>query len=255
MLYFSGIKINLGLNVISKRADGYHNLESVFYPLPKHDIIEITENTEKDFELVLSGIPIPGMIEDNLIYKCWLKIKEHLKGKHIKVHLHKCNPLGAGLGAGSANAVTFLTSANQQFNLNLSYHELFNIALSLGSDCPYFLKNTPQFCEGRGEIMSDAKIDLSNYEIKIEKPDIHVSTKDAFAGIEPQQPKPSIKEIIQLPIEQWKGLLVNDFEKTVFKKFPEIEAVKNSMYEQGAIYASMSGSGSEVYGIFEKNKI
>lgn len=253
MIGFSGAKINIGLNVTAKRTDGYHNLESIFFPIGIYDIIEVNElNSGKEkFSLSCSGLSVPGLAEDNLIYKAWEKLQTIRTLPMVKVHLHKVNPMGAGLGAGSANAVVFLQLMDKTFSLNLSPTELFNATLSLGSDCPFFLKNTPQFCTGRGEIMNDVMLNLKGLFLCIAKPAIHVSTREAFAGIRPKPAQHSLVELISRPIEEWANNIVNDFEASLFPSYPQIERIKKDLYSNGALYASMSGSGSAVYGIFK----
>lgn len=249
MIYFSNVKINIGLNVKFKRSDGFHELDSIFYPVPWCDLLEVIPSDQPGFEWSCSGLEIPGELEDNLIYKAYQLILENHAIGGVQVHLKKQIPMGAGLGGGSSNAAFMLMALNDLFDLNLTETELIGYAAKLGSDVPFFIKNKACRCEGRGEIMQEIDLDLSDYFIAIINPRIHVSTKDAFGGIQPCD-RPIDLSIIQ-DIELWKESLSNDFEKTIFKIHPAIESLKNRMYEEGAIYASMTGSGSSVYGVFK----
>ena len=261
MIVFPNCKINLGLRILSKRTDGYHDLETVFYPLSFYDALEVIPDEVKDLNAsrVLfsnSGLSINGNTNDNLCIKAYNLLKKdfpQLAG--IQMHLHKAIPSGAGLGGGSADAAFTLKLLNEKFNLALSTDQLINYALQLGSDCPFFIINKPCFATGRGEILEPITIDLSSYKFVIVNPRIHINTASAFSGISPSLPLKPVKEIIQQPLETWKNELINDFEKTVFSKQPEIGNIKNKLYDSGAFYASMSGSGSTVYGIFEKDYV
>ena len=265
MIVFPNCKINLGLRILRKRADGYHDLETVFYPLPLYDVLEViqdagygmrdADNNQKEAFLQFSnsGFSLNGNPDDNLCIKAYYLLKKdfpQLAG--IQMHLHKAIPAGAGLGGGSADAAFTLRLLNEKFNLDLSTDQLINYALQLGSDCPFFIINKPCFATGRGEILEPTTIDLSSYKFIIVNPGIHISTANAFSGITPTLPAKSVKEIIQQPIGTWKNEFVNDFEKTVFNQHPEIGTIKKDLYDGGALYASMSGSGSTVYAIFEK---
>jgi 4-diphosphocytidyl-2-C-methyl-D-erythritol kinase len=251
MVRFPNCKINLGLNITSKRPDGYHNLETVFYPILLRDALEIIQSTEFHFDV--TGFKVEGNIDDNLCFKAYQLLKQdfpHLPS--LKVHLHKAIPMGAGLGGGSSNGAFMLSMINDEFRLGLSENSLINYALRLGSDCPFFIINKPCFATGRGEILEAVNLNLSSYKIVIVNPGIHVSTKDAFSKLSPQAPATSIKEIIQQPIETWKDALKNDFEATIFELYPPIKEIKDEMYAKGALYSSMTGTGSTVYGIFPK---
>ena len=256
MIAFPNCKINLGLRIASKRSDGYHDLETIFYPLPFCDILEIIHSTEDTAQPLFStsGMRVEGNKENNLCIKAYELLKKNYPSlPAVTIHLHKAIPPGAGLGGGSADASFTLKLLNEKFELNLSSDQLINYSLILGSDCPFFIINKPCFATGRGEILEEIKLDLSAYKFIIVNSGIHISTAEAFAGITPALPAKSLKEIIQQPIETWKAELVNDFEKNIFSQYPEIEEIKNKLYDNGAIYASMSGSGSTVYGIFKKN--
>lgn len=255
MVSFPNAKINLGLNIIRKRADGFHDLETVFYPVALRDALEILPGTkEANTNFFSSGLPIAGVPGDNLCLKAYHLLKKDFPDlPAIDLHLHKAIPMGAGLGGGSADAAFALCMLNQLFSLDLSQAALKTYALALGSDCPFFIENTPCFATGRGENLTPLEIDLTAYRIVLVNPGIHVSTASAFAGIQPVEPTQSIKEIIQQPVNEWKDLLVNDFENTVFSQFPAIGGIKENMYREGALYASMTGSGSTVYGLFDKH--
>jgi len=250
MLVFPNTKINIGLNITERRSDGFHNLETIFYPLELSDILEFI-GTENKTEYSGTGINIDVSENNNLVMKAYKLLQEDYELPNLKIHLHKNVPLGAGLGGGSANASFMLSALNNYFNLNISKKKLIDYAQKLGSDCPFFIKNIPLFAEGTGNIFSKVELDLSQYYILLVKPNIHVSTKDAFNNIIPSKPKKSLIELIKYPIIDWKGLIINDFEKSVFKLYPEIKEIKDILYNIGAIYAQMSGSGASVYGIFE----
>ncbi len=251
---FPNGKINLGLHVTRKRADGYHDLETVFYPTLVKDVLEIIQADVVEF--TMSGLPVAGNVNDNLCLKAYHLIKiDFPELPPVKIHLHKVIPMGAGLGGGSADGAFKLLLLNQKFKLNLSKEQLINYALQLGSDCPFFIVNKPCYAIGRGEILEHLDVDLSTYKLVLVHPGIHVSTALAFSGLQPAPPFISIKNILAQPITTWKQLLKNDFERPVFAMFPEIQKVKESLYEAGALYASMSGSGSCVYGIFEDKEI
>lgn len=250
MIVFPNCKINIGLNIIRKREDGYHDLETVFFPIPFNDVLEII--TSDKTELIVTGRTVNP--DSNLCSKAYNLLKQDFPElPPVKIHLHKIIPLGAGLGGGSSDAAFTLQLLNEKFKLNIKNQQLINYALLLGSDCPFFIINKPCLAISRGEILEPIKINLSKYKILIIYPGIHIDTKWAFSRIVPQQSKLSVKEIITHPIETWKDNLKNDFETPVFAKYPEIMKIKNDLYKQGAAYASLSGSGSTVYGIFMKN--
>ena len=249
MIVYPNAKINLGLNILRKREDGYHDISSVFYPVKECvDILEIIKSER--FEFTRSGIEISD--GENLCEKAWKLLDTDFGIGNVKVHLHKQIAIGAGLGGGSADASFTLKSLNKLFDLNLNNKELEKYALRLGADCPFFIDNTPKLVEGIGEKMTYIDLDLSDYEIRLVNPDIHISTKEAFSWIVPETPEQSVEQIIQLPIKEWKNKLKNNFEKSVFIKYPELIDLKDKLYKEGSIYASMSGSGSIVFGVFEK---
>jgi 4-diphosphocytidyl-2-C-methyl-D-erythritol kinase len=255
VLSFPNCKINLGLNIISKRADGFHDLETVFYPIAIKDILEIVQQQHEvtGVEFTSTGLAIEGDVSNNLCVKAYHILKKDFPDLlPVKMHLHKAIPMGAGLGGGSADGAFTLKLLNEKFKLDLSEEQLISYSLQLGSDCPFFILNQPCFAEGRGEKLLPAALDLSAYRFLIISPGIHINTYWAFSQVSPKQPKKSIKEIISQPIHTWKTDLMNDFEEAVFGTHPEIKAIKETLYTQGAIYASMTGSGSTMFGIFEK---
>lgn len=249
MIAFPNCKINLGLNIISKREDGFHNLETVFLPIPFRDVLEILPSDANEF--IITGSQLDST--DNLCIKAYNLLKQDFTDlPAIKMHLHKVIPMGAGLGGGSSDAAFTLQLLNEKFQLKLPVEQLLDYALRLGSDGPFFIINKPCFATGRGEILQPVKINLANYKLLIVNPGIHIDTKWAFSMITPKPAAVSIRTIIEQPIETWKEYLQNDFEIPVFEKYPEIKKIKNDLYRAGAVYASMSGSGSTVYGIFIK---
>lgn len=257
MLTFPNAKINLGLRIIEKRPDGYHNLETIFYPVPVEDALEITElkNSTEPYLFQQVGLPVPGDLNDNLVVKAYQLMKERYSLPPIDIHLIKHTPLGAGLGGGSSDAAFMLKLLNQQFALGASDEELEGYAAQLGADCAFFIKNKPVYAEGIGNLFSPIDFSLAGYQIILIKPDVFVSTRDAFAQITPKQPELSLKEIIRRPLSDWKELMVNDFEASIFPKFPIIQSIKEQLYAHGAFYAAMSGSGSSVFGLFAPDSI
>lgn len=250
MINFPNAKINLGLNIVSKREDGYHNLETVFYPIMIQDALEIIEAEEDVFVEV--GIQTGTDPDSNLVMKALKLMRTHYEIPKLEIQLLKKIPFGAGIGGGSADAAFMLKLLNQKFELGASDTELASYALQLGADCPFFIYNRPLFASGIGELFENVELSLDTYHLVLVKPDIHISTKDAFARIIPKQPEISLKEIIKLPMSEWKSLMINDFENSLILKYPQIDAIKQRLYSLGAIYTSMSGSGASVYGIFDK---
>lgn len=249
MITYPNPKLNLGLNVIRKREDGYHDLESLFVPyMGMKDILEIVP--AKELGMHLYGIALDGDPLDNLCIKAWKLLNEAYGIPPVEIHLCKNIPAGAGLGGGSADCAFTLRMLSDMFGLGLSDETLAGFAARLGSDCPFFVYNRPMIASGRGEILEPYDIDLSGYRIEVVKPDVHVSTKEAYAGIKPHKPEVGLREALAAPVKKWKDILKNDFEVSVFTAHPEIAAAKAAMYERGAVYASMSGSGSAVFGIF-----
>ena len=255
MIVFPNCKINLGLRVIRKRNDGFHDLESVFYPLLFNDALEVIKATDASgfaLNFTCSGLIIDGKTEHNLCIKAFELLKKdfsHLTA--LQLHLHKAIPVGSGLGGGSSDGAFTLKLLNQKFNLGLSTEKLLAYALQLGSDCPFFIINKPTFATGRGEILETVPLDLSAYKIVIIYPGIHIGTEWAFSQLKVADTY-KVSDTLK-PIDTWKEELKNDFEEPVFNQYPEIKKIKVDLYNSGAIYASLSGSGSTVYGIFKKD--
>jgi len=255
MVSFPNCKINLGLHVVNKRPDGFHNIETVFYPLAWRDLLEVIEDTkgQQDFSMEGSGLPVAGNTEQNLVYKAWQLMKARKPLPALKVYLHKVIPMGAGLGGGSSDAAFFINLVNTQFELGFTESERTEMASALGSDCAFFIRNSPVLAKGRGDEFSPVNVNLSAYYILAVFPGIHSDTRMAYQGLTPKQPGQSLQHILEtMPPTEWKNVLVNDFEPSIFEKFPAIAALKSDFYKAGALYASMSGSGSAVYGIFNK---
>jgi 4-diphosphocytidyl-2-C-methyl-D-erythritol kinase len=250
MVCFPPCKINLGLQIINKRTDGYHDLETCFYPVPWTDILEVIKSDA--FNFTSSGNLIPGKREENLCIKAYELLNRDFGLPPVKIHLHKIIPTGAGLGGGSSDAAYTLRLLNSLFELRLPQQILMAYASELGSDCSFFIQDNPMLGTGRGEILEEMGSLLGGKFLVMIKPDIHVSTAEAYAGIRPQKPVHPVDFVLRQPIGKWKFLLKNDFEETVFEKFPAIKEVKDKLYASGALYASMSGTGSTVFGIFEK---
>ncbi len=256
MIVFPNCKINLGLSVLQKRSDGFHALETVFYPIAITDALEIIEapSSTNEIEFTASGLPVDGNSSDNSCLKAYQLLKKDYPDlPPIEMHLHKAIPMGAGLGGGSADAAFTLMALNKKFQLSITEEQLSAYALALGSDCPFFIKNGPCYATGRGEVLKETSINLSGYQLVIVHPGIHINTGWAFSQLKLSSFKPAIKEIIKQPVESWKDTLENDFEAAVFLHHPEVKQCKEALYGQGAIYACMTGSGSTVYGIFPKN--
>ena len=256
MIVYPNAKINIGLNIVEKRPDGYHNLETVFYPINLLDALEInlSSNHDVDCAIKVSGEVIDGRHDDNLVVKAYKKLKGLFPDKimPVEAHLHKHIPTGAGLGGGSADAAFTVKLLNEKFQLGLNVSQMQNIVAEIGADCPFFIDNKPVFAQGIGDQFSNINISLKGKFIVLVKPDIGVSTKDAYAEVKPHQPQASLPQLLKNPIEEWKDTVVNDFEYSVFKKYPEIAAIKDRLYDLGAVFAAMSGSGAAVYGIFNQ---
>ena len=254
MITFPNCKINLGLNIVERRSDGYHNLETVFYPINGlNDALEVTVSdapTPDGYTLHQHGTAIDCDAEKNLVVKAYRLMQQECTLPPIDINLIKHIPSGAGLGGGSADAAFMLKLLNEMFELNLTTEQLEQLATKLGADCPFFIQNHPTFATGIGEIFTPITLSLKDYQIVIIKPPVFVSTKEAFAHIQPKRPAERIVDILQAPIQEWRHRLMNDFEDSIFPQHPEIEAIKRQLYEKGAEYASMSGSGSSVFGIF-----
>ncbi|MDR1645793.1 MAG: 4-(cytidine 5'-diphospho)-2-C-methyl-D-erythritol kinase [Tannerellaceae bacterium] len=252
MICFPNAKINLGLNVTGKRPDGYHDIETVFYPIPLRDALEVVE--AEAFSFSQTGIPVDAPVEDNLVVKA-LRLLSGYGLPALEVHLYKGIPSGAGLGGGSADAAFMLKLLNDFGQLGLCDGELEAMAAKLGADCPFFIRNRPVFASGTGNIFEPVSLSLKGYRLCLVTPGIVIPTAGAYAEVRPQVPAVSLKEMIRLPVGQWKGRVSNDFESSVFARYPALAAIKENFYEVGAVYASMSGSGSSVYGLFEEGTV
>ena len=254
MKVYPNAKLNIGLNIVERRPDGYHNIETIFYPIGLHDTIEmeITEGCDVPCMLQIDGNSIEGEVEDNLVVKAYRIIAKDFTLPHVSIRLDKRVPTGAGLGGGSADAAYTLRLLNDCCHLGLTTDQLEDYAVRLGADCPFFIRNIPVFATGIGNVFSPVSLSLRGKYLVLVKPDVFVSTRDAYAAVKPQRPSTSLPQLTAMPIDQWRGRVVNDFEASVFPKFPEIKAIKDRLYDLGAVYASMSGSGSSVFGIFNE---
>lgn len=252
MITFPNAKINLGLNITEKRPDGYHNLETIFYPIPLEDALEACPRKEGlgSYSLSQSGLSIEGDAENNLVVKAYKLLDETYHLPPVDIYLHKHIPSGAGLGGGSADAAFMLKLLNRMYRLNLTDDQLEAYAARLGADCAFFVRNQPTYAEGIGNIFSPVELSLAGWQLLLVKPNIFVSTRDAFARIRPRHPERNLRDLISQPVESWKDYMINDFEESVFPQFPAIGDIKTELYRLGAVYASMSGSGSSVYGLF-----
>jgi len=258
MIVFPQAKINLGLNVVERRPDGYHNLETVFYPVPLYDALEVQEMdkdfpSEVDCDLKVTGINVEGDEQRNLVVRAYQLLKQEFPQlPRMHVHLHKAIPTQAGMGGGSSDCATMLCALNTWHHLGLTDEQLIERAASLGADCAFFVINRPAYAEGIGERLQPIELNLKGWWLAMVRPDIPVSTKEAFALITPHKPEVNCRDIVGKPVEVWGELLVNDFEQSVFAQYPEIGTVKDRLYKLGAAYSAMSGSGSAVFGLFRK---
>ena len=304
MVVFPNCKINIGLHIVRKRTDGYHDLETIFYPLPLRDALEVvkretvpiaigmkretedvkretadgnresanvkrqtadTDTSEQAGEaekksepvaLHMSGLPVQGKSEDNLCIKAFHLLQQHHPQlADIDMYLHKAIPMGAGLGGGSADGAFTLQLLNEKFQLNISREKLLDYSLQLGSDCPFFIINKPCYATGRGELLRSVQLDLSPYSFLVVHPGVHINTGWAFSQLTPAPSSQSLIDIIQQPVTNWRSVLKNDFEDPVCKQHPDLQAIREKLYEAGALYASMTGSGSCFYGIFPKEQL
>lgn len=246
MLLYPNAKINLGLNVVRKRSDGYHDIETLFYPVPDcRDILEIVPADA--FQMTVYNVPIEG---ENLCEKAWKLLHDRFGIPPVAIGLYKQIPMGAGLGGGSADAAFTLKGLNELFGLGLPPEELAGLAAQLGSDCAFFIFNRPMIARGRGEILTPFDLSLEGHALRLFPQPVFVSTREAYAGITPREPARRIESVVRRPVAEWRGLLVNDFEETVFARHPELAAAKQALYDGGALYAAMSGSGSALFAIY-----
>lgn len=252
MIAFPNAKINLGLNIIEKRLDGFHNLETVFYPINLCDALEIIPTPDSVTVFKSTGLRIPGDSKNNLCIQAYELLKQKFELPNIKIQLHKAIPMGAGLGGGSSDAAQTLMLLNNLFQLKLSQNKLLNYAKKLGADCAFFILNRPVFASERGDVFNEIKLNLKGFQVIIVKPEIHVNTAEAFSELNFKPIPNKLFNAIEGSISDWKELIKNKFEENIFKVYPEIGNLKNALYKNGAVYASMSGSGSAVYGLFKK---
>ena len=285
MIAFPNAKINIGLNVVAKREDGYHDIETVFYPVLLQDALEIKlmrpldpAQLRKRIEagllvqpddafmpyrllprkkedipccsLEMTGNEFPFVAADNLVVKAYLMLQQDFDLPSIDIKLHKHIPSGAGLGGGSSDCAFMITLLNRRFNLRMRESMMERYAARLGSDCAFFVSNTPSLATGRGEILNPIGLSLKGYTILLVKPDVSVSTAEAYAGVTPKQPAVALSEAVMRPVSEWKDCVFNDFEPSVFKKYPLLAEIKQRLYDLGADYAAMTGSGSTIYGLF-----
>jgi 4-diphosphocytidyl-2-C-methyl-D-erythritol kinase len=248
-------KINIGLHVIEKRPDKFHEIETVFYPLPLCDMLEVVQAGDGIMEFSSSGLSIPGNPQENICLKAYRLFESEFSIPAVKMHLHKIIPTGAGLGGGSSDGTHTLLLLNQLFGLGLDTNRLTGYASLLGSDCAFFVSSSPSYAHGRGELTEPYPLDLSDYSIVLMVPPVHVSTALAYQGVKPARPAWSLRNLKDLGVTEWRGLVVNDFESHVFRTFPEIAGLRDYLYSQGALYASMSGSGSSLFGLFPKGQV
>lgn len=252
MIAFPPCKINLGLNVVARRADGYHDLETSFFPLNWCDALEVIRHPENEaFRLVCTGDPIPEG-GDNLIKKAWKALSAIRQLPPVLVHLLKKIPMGAGLGGGSSDAAHFLRLMNGQFELQLNDSEIRNLATGLGSDCAFFLHDKPMLGKGKGDELTPLEVSLEAFYIMVVYTGIHSSTAEAYSNVRTARHKIPVSEVLEMDPVHWRTMLVNDFETGIFKRYPQLAVVKERLYEHGAVYASMSGSGSAVFGLFNE---
>jgi 4-diphosphocytidyl-2-C-methyl-D-erythritol kinase len=252
MVCFPNAKINLGLNIIEKRPDGFHNIETIFYPIALTDILEILPNSESGItEMEITGMNVPGNSEDNLCTKAYKLLEKEFHLPPVRIILHKIIPMGAGLGGGSSDGAYTLITLNNMFELGLSEEQLLYFASMLGSDCAFFIRNKPSVGLGKGNELNDIDLSLKGTFLILIKPNVHIGTAEAYAGVVPHKSLNAVGSTVLQPIINWKNCLENDFEKSIFPKHPEIKWIKDELYRNGAVYASMTGSGAAVYGIFD----
>jgi 4-diphosphocytidyl-2-C-methyl-D-erythritol kinase len=254
MVVFPKAKINIGLRIVERRPDGFHNIETFFYPVEFADALEfvVRKESRRNDSLRVTGVMDETDPENNLVMKAVKLMRGSFDFPGIRIHLHKAIPVGAGLGGGSSDAAGMLKALNRYFGFGLNSEELRSFAQRLGSDAPFFIDATPSFAEGVGNILSELPLDLSRYHIMLFNPGLNISTADAYAGCLPDPAGLSLRQLLALPVEEWRGRVMNDFERNIFRNYPRVGELKTALYDAGALYASMSGSGSVVYGIFSE---
>lgn len=250
MIVYPNAKLNLGLNIVARRPDGYHDIETVFYPIPLQDALEV--HTAQRFSFRQAGDLLDCPAGDNLVIRALRMMEADFQLPELDIYLYKHIPSGAGLGGGSSDAAFMVRLLNEEFRLGLSEDEMERRLAPLGADCPFFVRNRPVFATGIGNVLTPVALNLEGYTLVLVKPDVHVSTREAYAGVTPRRPDVPLTEVIRRPVEEWHTLMRNDFEDSVFARHPEIAATKDRLYDLGARYAAMSGSGSAVFGLFSK---
>lgn len=246
----TGCKINLGLNIVERRPDGYHNLQTIFYPVPLYDELMIAESDAEDV-LTLGGNPLEGDVQDNLVLRAVRLLRqEGFQVPPLRIDLKKVIPSGAGLGGGSSDAACMVRSLAELYSLPLSTGQMKRLVAKLGADCPFFIDPRPLYAEGIGDVFTPVSLNLNGWYLMLVKPEVHVSTREAYAGVRPHRPAYSLLETAELPVGSWAGRMVNDFEESIFVSHPLLGEIKRELYHQGAAYASMSGSGSTIFGLF-----
>ena len=255
MITFPNAKINLGLRITERRPDGYHNLETIFYPIHLEDALEVVplKDNKQEYDLKITGTPIDGTPEDNLVVRAYRLLKQDFDLPPIHIYMYKHIPLGAGLGGGSSDAAFMIKLLNEKFALGMTTGQMEAYASRLGADCAFFIQDRPVLATGIGNEFTPIDLSLKGMYIVLVKPSVSVSTREAYAGVTPQRPDVPLTTLIRRPIEEWRDCIANDFEPSVFRAYPEIAAIKDKLYDMGAVYASMSGSGSTVYGIFRES--
>lgn len=255
MITFPNAKINLGLRITERRPDGYHNLETIFYPIHLEDALEVVplKDNKQEYDLKITGTPIDGTPEDNLVVRAYRLLKQDFDLPPIHIYMYKHIPLGAGLGGGSSDAAFMIKLLNEKFALGMTTGQMEAYASRLGADCAFFIQDRPVLATGIGNEFTPIDLSLKGMYIVLVKPSVSVSTREAYAGVTPQRPDVPLTTQIRRPIEEWRDCIANDFEPSVFRAYPEIAAIKDKLYDMGAVYASMSGSGSTVYGIFRES--
>lgn len=254
MIVYPNCKINVGLRIVERRPDGYHNLETIFYPIPLYDNLEFKELPPADapYRFSLGGIPLDGSPDDNLVVRVFRAMQQEFSLPPLDIFLYKHIPTGAGLGGGSSDAAAMMTALNEAYDLRLTTADMQRRMAAFGADCAFFVTAKPALATGIGDQLSPTALSLKGRHILLVKPDVHVSTKEAYAHVVPRAGGPSLEELVKSPIREWRDAVVNDFEPSVFAAHPQLAAIKQTLYDMGALYAAMSGSGSTMFGIFDR---
>ena len=255
MITFPNAKINLGLNIVERRADGYHNIETVFFPIPLTDVLEIVPASDGETSLSCYGNKVDCPAEKNLVMKAYRLMQERYDLPPVAIHLYKHIPDGAGLGGGSSDAAHTLVMLNRMFDLGIADADLAAMAATLGADCAFFIYNRPMMATGIGDVLSPVDVNLKGKTLLLVKPPVGVDTRTAYSRVVPAPSTTNLVHLVAQPVETWDGLLVNDFEPSVFAALPQLWLIKARMMDAGAQYAAMSGSGSTIFGIFNSDKL